>query len=160
MTLFRNGLSGKNEAVHLEIVGLQDISVRRHARPAIKKHDIARNDIMGIDLTFLSSPDHDSAIRHVSCQLFQNLLSLEFLEEPHQGIHGDDESNDGRITRFTHKNGQNTGDCENPDEHVIQLPEEKLDDPIIPFPFDHVLSMLYLACRHFRFRQAVRPRTE
>lgn len=90
-------LARQDGLVGRERRGGQESQVRRHLRPRVEEHDVARHESLGVDLALLSCSKRDAALRDEPAQCLGALLRAVLLDRADDGVQEQHDADERRV---------------------------------------------------------------
>jgi hypothetical protein len=111
-------LSRERGLAHVQVLDVQQASVRWHKVPSIEPDDVPRDQFCNRELLFSAIPENGSSRRHLLPDLLHRMSSLELHEEVQQYAEQDHRDDDQPADRVTQHERDGAGHEKDDDEGI------------------------------------------
>ena len=120
----RSGLAGQGRLVDVEVVGLDEPSVRRDDVAGVEDDEVAAHEIVHRDVLLGAVADDRGLQRQSGLQRGDRALRAGLLDEAEAADSDDDDQDDARVDLVAREDGDDARDDEQQHERARELAEE------------------------------------
>ena len=123
-------LAGQRRLLDAQVDGLDQAQVGRYAVARAQAHDVARHQVVGLDLGPLTVAPGMGMHREHLADAGERLLGLALLDEADDGVDDHHAEDDAGVDPVAEGGGDRRGAEQHVDEHVVEVLEEALQQPV------------------------------